>query len=194
MKKHNIIVISFSIILTLASFIYGYRTMKNRDQMGSKDIPIAEEEKDSSGLEILKEDIRITPNTFIEKSIFYGDCNHNITQLNNVDDTIINMNESEYKKHMKENYPNIKVIDFSAERIILHEQRNHMCPNHYIIGESDGKIAIYRIDENGERYLDKVFDDYPISLLKKIDQEKLMEGIVVDSEEELSNVLENFIS
>ena len=42
--------------------------------------------------------------------------------------------------------------------------------------------------------LDKVFDDYPISLLKEIDQKKLKEGIRVDSLEELSDVLENFIS
>ena len=61
------------------------------------------------------------------------------------------------------------------------------------MGEADNKVAIYKIDENGERYVYKIFDDYPIALLKSR-PEKLQEGIVVDSEEELSDVLENFIS
>ncbi len=104
------------------------------------------------------------------------------------------MTEKQYRKYMKENYPNIKIISFSPREIVLREERNHLCPNHYIIGQADGKIAIYRIDEKGEKYLDKVFNDYPISLLKEVDQERLKDGIIVDSEEELSDVLENFIS
>ncbi|MFA7412600.1 MAG: BofC C-terminal domain-containing protein, partial [Tissierellaceae bacterium] len=72
--------------------------------------------------------------------------------------------------------------------------KNHLCENHYVIGEKDGNIAIYRIDENGERKLETFFPDYPISLLMEIDQNKLIEGIVIDSQEELSDVLENFIS
>ena len=104
------------------------------------------------------------------------------------------MTEEEFNNYIEENFPNVKIISFSIDEIKLEEERNHLCPNHYIIGVSNGKIAIYSIDENGERVLNKVFEDYPISLLKKIDQDKLIEGIVVDSEEELSNVLENFIS
>ena len=104
------------------------------------------------------------------------------------------MTEKQYREYIKENYPNIKIISFSISEIVLREERDHLCENHYIIGQSDGKIAIYGIDENGERFLNKIFNDYSISLLKKIDQEKLTKGIVVDSEEELSDVLENFIS
>nr|WP_272878533.1 BofC C-terminal domain-containing protein [Clostridium sp. Cult3] len=95
---------------------------------------------------------------------------------------------------MGENYSNIKILSFSVKEIVLREERNHLCPNHYIIGESDGKIAIYGIDERGEKYLNRVFKDYSISLLKEVDQLRLKAGIVVDSEEELSDVLENFIS
>ena len=41
--------------------------------------------------------------------------------------------------------------------------------------------------------MDTIFEDYPF-LVDEIDQEKLIEGIRVDSEEELSEILENFIS
>lgn len=145
-------------------------------------------------LPIIQEVERITPNTFIEIRVHYSQCNHNIIKLNEKDNNIVNMTEEEYKAYLKENYPNVRLISFSSREIRLEENRNHLCPNHYIIGEHDGKVAIFKIDENGEKYLDKVFIDYPLSLLKEIDQEKLRDGIIVDTEEELSDVLENFIS
>lgn len=104
------------------------------------------------------------------------------------------MTEKEYKDYMNKNYPSVDIVSFSVENIVLREERNYLCPNHYIIGESDGKIAIFKIGDNGEKILSKVYKDYPLSLLKEIDQKKLKEGIVIDSEEELSDVLENFIS
>lgn len=95
---------------------------------------------------------------------------------------------------MKKNHSDMRIISFSVANIVLGESRDTLCPNHYIIGESEGKIAVYRISDTGEKILFKIFKDYSLSLLKEIDQEKLKKGIVVDTEEEISDVLENFIS
>ncbi len=194
MRKYNaILIILFCGILFCVSFICGYK-MISRTNRGL----ILEGNNNSNEkrreLEILGEEERISPNTFVEKRIYYKQCEHSITKLDNVNEEIINMTEVQFREYIKENYPNIKILSFSPKKIVLREERNHLCPNHYIIGEFDGKIAIYRINEEGGKYLDKVFKDYPISLLKEIDQEKLKNGIIVDSEEELSDVLENFIS
>src|SRR5699024_2519688 len=127
-------------------------------------------------LEIVKDTEVISPNTFIEKKILYEKCNHTITETELADKELINKSEEEFRKYMQENYQNIKITTFSTQRILLKEERNHLCTNHYVIGESDGKIAIFKIDESGERVLNKVFKDCPINLLKNIDQEKLKEG------------------
>ena len=154
----------------------------------------AEENPHIDEIEIVQEEDRISPNTVIEVEINYKECNHTITKIAELDDIIINMTEEQYREYLKENFPNVKILSFSSKEIRLVEERNHLCPNHYIIGEADSKVAIYKLDENGERYVYKIFNDYPISLLKEVDQKKLKEGIVVNSEEELSDVLENFIS
>ncbi|NLY66090.1 MAG: hypothetical protein GX069_00860 [Tissierellia bacterium] len=193
MKRYiGIYIFIFCFILFLTSFGIGYYLTSIRNGRN-----LAIENTEISGiedLEIIQEVERITPNTFIEIRIHYKKCNHNITKLNEKDNNIVNMTEEEYKAYLRENYPNVKLIKFSSKEILLEEERNHLCPNHYIIGEHEGKVAVFKIDDNGQMYLDKVFADYPITLLKKIDQEKLREGIIVDSEEELSDVLENFIS
>lgn len=198
MKKYNIILIFlFCGILFFASFLYGYKLIANRANKKPMLIGNDREEDiidEQLELEIIREEERISPNTFVEKKIYYKKCKHSITNLENAKEETINMTEKQYRRYMEENYPNIKILSFSPKEIVLREERNHLCSNHYIIGQVDGKIAIYRIDERGEKYLDKVFKDYPISLLKEVDQERLKDGIVVDSEEELSDVLENFIS
>lgn len=192
MRKRNIVLIFlFCTSLFFISFIFGYRLMSRK---ANEDNLISHDEEDLLDLEILKEEERISPNVYIEKKIYYKPCNHKITIINEIDENIINMTEKEYREYMEENYPNVRIIHFTTSRIVLREDRDYLCTNHYIIGEADGKVAIYRIDENGMEVLDKVFDDYPISLLKEIDQKKLKEGIRVDSLEELSDVLENFIS
>lgn len=197
MKRQTVLIILFAGVLFLLSFTIGYKVMNYR--VSQKQLTIEENhgKKDNNGnldLEILKEEETISPNTSMVIKTYYSSCNHNITKLKSADDEIINMTEKQFVQYIKNNYPNIKLISFSIKEIVLREERNHLCPNHYIIGVSDGYIAIYGIDEDGSKYLDKVFRDYPISLLKEVDQEKLINGIVVDSEEELSDVLENFIS
>lgn len=197
--KRRYIFLVFIVCLTmfLISFYYGYHFTgkKISKRPDVRDEWIVENSKDKSdGLEIVKEDVRISPNTIIEKNIYYTQCNHTLKDKCKADGKIINMTEKEYKDYMNKNYPDVEVISFSIQNIFLREERNYLCPNHYIIGESDGKIAIFKIGDNGEKILNKVYKDYPLSLLKEIDQKKLREGIVIDSEEELSNVLENFIS
>lgn len=198
MKKDKIIpIFFFSLTLFLVSFILGYQLMgkkinpqNNISQINQDKINV----HDNSNLEILKEDTVITPNTFIEERIHYTECDHIITKVTLVVNELVNMSKKEYVKYLEENYPSNKLIAFSSSKITLGTTKNHLCENHYIVGEENGLIAIFRIGENGEKVLDKVFTDYPISLLMEVDQQKIIEGIVVDSEDELSEILENFIS
>lgn len=198
MRRDKFVPIFFlSLILFFTSFILGYQLMRNelepKDRISELDTENNQKD-DYSDLEILKEDNRISPNTFIEERVHYRTCDHVITKVKKVEDEFVNMTREEFEKYIEDNYTNQRVISFSTTKITLGINKNHLCENHYVVGEEDGKIAIFKIDENGNKVLDKVFDDYPISLLMEVDQERLIEGIVVDSEEELSNVLENFIS
>ena len=191
LKKNNgLLIFTVCFVLFLASFIFGYIMMER----AVEEPKIAEKNTHVDDMEIVQQEDRISPNTVIEVKINYKECDHSMTKIVELDDIIINMTEEQYRKYMEENFPNVRILSFSSKEIRLSEERNHLCPNHYIIGEADSKVAIYKIDENGEKYVYKIFDEYPISLLKELDQEKLKEGIVVDSEEELSDVLENFIS
>ncbi len=136
----------------------------------------------------------IGPNTIIEYRTYYTECKHEIIETSNPEKHIINMTKESFEGFIKSNHPKWDVEDFSHEKIIILIEKNHLCQNHYVIGEKNGKIAVFRIDENVERVLDQIYNDAPISLLKEIDQEKIIKGIVTDSKEELSDKLEDYIS
>lgn len=136
----------------------------------------------------------IGPNTIIEHKILYSECNHEIIETLAPEANTINMTKDRFEAFVRNNHPKWKVEHFSNKNIIIFIEKNHLCQNHYVIGEKDGKIAVFRIDENGYKVLDKVYNDAPISLLKDIDQEKIKKGIVTDNKEELTDILENYIS
>lgn len=137
---------------------------------------------------------QIGPNTIIEYITYYTECNHETVVTSEPEKHMVNMAKESFEEFIKNNHPKWIVEEFSHDKVVVLIVKNHLCQNHYVIGEKDGKIAVFKIDVNGEKVIDRVYNDAPISLLKEIDQEKLIKGIITDSKEELSEVLENYIS
>ncbi|NLY46484.1 MAG: hypothetical protein GX053_10955 [Tissierella sp.] len=193
MKRNRFMAIfGFCIVFFIMSFYLGYQLMNL--SIEDKDIAEHQNHTGDEDIEIVREENRISPNTFIEERIHYKDCGHLISNSELAQNEVVNLTRDEYEDYLNTTYPNLRLVSFSNVRVVVFGERNHLCQEHFIIGEHNGYIAIFNIDENGGRVLYKSFTDYPISLLIDIDQEKLKEGIVVNSEEELSEILENFIS
>lgn len=194
--KKKVYVIGTAVLLFFISFGMGYLFMesmiKNQNHLISQQEDI--DQNNIEDIQIVKEENRITPNTFIEERIHYKECGHLVSNVYLAKENYVNMTKEEFSEYIYNNSPELSVISFSNVKIVLWGEKHHLCKDHYIIGVENGKIAIYNIDDQGERVLEKIFEDYPIDLLREVDQERLLEGIVIDSKEELSDILENYIS
>lgn len=193
-RKRIYIILSAVVVFSISVGI-GYLIMEsssNRD-ISNKNISDNDIEKNTPDIEITGAENIITPNTFIEERTYYKECGHLDSEVYLADDDIVNMTRDEYETYLYDN-SNYRLISFTNTKITIWGERNHLCTNHYIIGEEDGKIAIFTIDENGERVLERIFEDYHINVLQQLDREKIIKGIIVDSQDELSEILENFIS
>ncbi|TJX16122.1 hypothetical protein E9840_00080 [Tissierella creatinini] len=186
------IIIIFSSVLFVLSFVFGYFIMDGKFKEQNR--LVAEKQNDGTDMEILREENRITPNTFVEERIHYKECGHLVSKVSLADDEYVNMTKDDLNEFLFANKANLQLISFSNVKVVLWGEKNHLCQDHYVIGEEGGSIAIFTIDENGQRLLNKQFPEYPINVLMEVDQAKLIEGIIVDSEEELSDILENYIS
>ena len=191
-RSKFMIIFSFCIVFFIMSFYLGYQLM----DLSIENKQVVEEQNynDSEGIEIVREENRISPNTIVEERINYMECGHIISSSELAQNDIVNLTRSEYEEYLKSTNTNLRLVSFSNQKIVVFDERDHLCQEHFIIGEQNSNIAIFNIDENGDKVLYKSFTDYPISILIDIDQDKLKEGIRVDSEEELSEILENFIS
>lgn len=195
MKKSSIIIIFIScLVLFLSSFFYGYYFTGNKISKKPDFNNTESNGINGNEVEIIKEEIRVSPNTSFKLETYYAKCGHTIKDEIEFDNGVINMSKNDFNNYIKEKYQDLKLVSFSFDEVVLRKIKNTLCQNHYIISEFEGNIAVYKIDQMGEKVLYKKLEDYPLSLLKEIDQEKLKKGIIVDSEEELSDVLENFIS
>ncbi len=203
MKKRHIISISIiCVVLMILGFFYGYK-FAYRVGKKPKDIAPYNDTEGNMGnyenldndMPIIKSDNRyISPNTTIEYIIYYLQCGHHEKKVGKATSDMINMNEDMFKSFIQRHNPSWRVTSFSHEKVVIEIDKDQLCKNHYVIGVKDGKIAIFKIDDNGERVLHSILQNAPISMLKTIDQERLKKGIVVNSKEDISNILENFIS
>jgi hypothetical protein len=64
------------------------------------------------------------------------------------------------------------------------------CQNSYLVCEKDGYVAVYRGHNRDNAVLIQRYTDMPVSRLPQDVQQRLREGILVQSEQELARVLE----
>ena len=195
-NKRNKYIFALSFVLFVASFAIGYFIMDRNIKNETNRLTAHEQNQEeiSPDIEIVKEENRISPNTFIETRIHYKECGHLVSNAALASEEYVNLTKDELIEYLYANSPDLRLISFSTVKVVLWGEKNHLCKDHFVIGEEDGKIAIFKIGDDGERILDKVFVEYPINVLLGLDQEKLKEGIVVDTQDQLSDILEDYIS
>ena len=97
------------------------------------------------------------------------------------------------REQISDIYKNWEIIRFSSERVIMRTVIVGMSTEVYLIGESEGKIAVYLDDpEKGPILKEKT--DIPISVLPEEEIEKIIAGIQVIGEESLVKILSDYSS
>jgi len=135
----------------------------------------------------------ITKDTIIIYKILYTQCQNTIEEREPAKLELIGLNEKGFEEYVNKNLTNTEIQSFSKEQIILEKRENRVCPNHYLISVNNGYIVIYQYDEDGVKQLvDQT--GIPITILPIVDQEKLQRGILVESLEDVNELLEDYSS
>ena len=132
---------------------------------------------------------KISPNCKIIERTFYKKCGHEIEENWIVKKSWVNLSEDELEDILEDE----EIEKFSSNEIILYKKEDKICPEHYIIGEANGLINIYKLNEDGEAELYEVTNIY-LEYLPEEEKQKLKETVEVKGREELNSVLENLAS
>ena len=201
MKKVWIIGLIIAIIIIgiiLGIFIYNKNANNNKQSSIVKnEINIVSEkvtdecteeyQNSEKEIETDSQEEKISPNCLLTLKKYYEECNHTINEYVDIPQDLVNGTEED----LKNEYPYWQVEKYSSNDIILYKEFNSNCGQHFVLREDNGKITVYKINENNE---EKVYENTLISVeyLSETDKIKISEGIRVNGIEELNQLLEDF--
>ena len=191
------------ILVILIGIVVGRLIYNNNEKLANKnniiqnEINIASEKVTDDCIEEYQEvqeevvansqEEKISPNCLLILKKYYDECNHTINEYVDVPQDLVNGTEEDLKKE----YPYWQVEKYSSNEIILYKEFNSNCGQHFVLKEDEGKITVYKINENNE---EEIYEKTEISVeyLSETDKGKISEGIKVNGIEELNQLLEDF--
>lgn len=197
MRKGWIITIIIATIILFAIGviigIYAYQKDKVHDSnMISRQLAEQEQSQteNSIGNDVVSTsvaEVKLSPNcTIVEKQYFKG-CDHIIKNIKEIPEEWTNMTEEEIKAQ----YPDWTLESFSNNQIIVSQEKEGYCGQHYVVREHEGVLAIYTLDENGVETW-KEDTEIATMYLTEEDLEKVKEGIKAIGDDQLHTILEDF--
>ena len=118
---------------------------------------------------------------------YYKECGHYSLLYSQIPVEFINMSREDIEK----NYPNWNIEEFNRDKLILSQNIEGFCDEHYVIMSDNNIIEVYKQKEKDNMEL---YKETGISLeyLSKEDIERLKNGIYIYGNEKLNSTLEDF--
>ena len=203
MKRNWIIILIIAIILIgiiVGILIYKNGNKKSSNIVQNKINQVSEKVTDecteewSKLNETAKKDIetnsseeKISPNCLITIKKYYKGCGHTTNEYLDISKELVNKT----KEDLQKKYEGYEIQEFSSTGVTLYKEYDEECGEHYVVREDNGKITIYRINENKE---EELYEKTEISIdyLTETDKMNIKNGINVNGKEKLNQLIEDF--
>lgn len=133
------------------------------------------------------EEEKISPNCKITLIKYYKGCKDKINDYISVPKELVNCTE----KQLQGKYNDWEIKEFSSNQITLYKEFEGECGEHYLLKDKDGKIYIYKINENGKQE-EYEKTDVATDYLPEKDKSAIKEGLKVNGKEKLNELIESF--
>ncbi len=137
----------------------------------------------------LEKDQRINPSTKIVYEYYYPE--DEVTEV--YEDSPPYFLIDYTLEDLKRIYSNWTIASFSSKEVVMKKNISGPSNQRYIIGETDGYVAVFYDIDNGERLLKEVTEK-PVSALSETERNKISEGIRVTGNDRLIRALEDYTS
>lgn len=203
MKRNWIIILIIAIILIgiiVGILIYKNGNKKSSNIVENKINQVSEKVTDecteewSKLNETAKKDIetnsseeKISPNCLITIKKYYKGCGHTTNEYLDISKELVNKT----KEDLQKKYEGYEIQEISSTGVTLYKEYDGECGEHYVVREDNGKISIYRINENKE---EELYEKTEISIdyLTETDKMNIKNGINVNGKEKLNQLIEDF--
>lgn len=192
MKKSYMWIIIGICAIVVLGIIVGIFVSKNstKDEQKVETKLVSTEQNIQNGIELISTsyaEVKASPNCLFEVKTYYKGCKHTTTKRENIPEELVNKTEIE----MQDRYKDYKIEEFTANNIVLYQEKEGICDEHYLLKENNGYIAIYKIDNAGKEIL-KENTQIVTTYLPETDKQNLKNGIKIIGKENLSLTLEDY--
>ncbi len=192
MKKSYMWIIIGICAIVVLGIIVGIFVSKNstKDEQKVETKLVSTEQNIQNGIELISTsyaEVKASPNCLFEFKTYYKGCKHTTTKRENIPEELVNKTKIE----MQDRYKDYKIEEFTANNIVLYQEKEGICEEHYLLKENNGYIAIYKIDNAGKEIL-KENTQIVTTYLPETDKQNLKNGIKIIGRENLSLTLEDY--
>ena len=192
MKKSYMWIIIGICAIVVLGIIVGIFVSKNstKDEQKVETKLVSTEQNIQNGIELISTsyaEVKASPNCLFEFKTYYKGCKHTTTKRENIPEELVNKTEIE----MQDRYKDYKIEEFTENNIVLYQEKEGICDEHYLLKENNGYIAIYKIDNAGKEIL-KENTQIVTTYLPETDKQNLKNGIKIIGKENLSLTLEDY--
>lgn len=130
---------------------------------------------------------KTSPNCSLTTKIYYQKCGHTKSEYTNLPSSFVNLT----KKEIQEKYQEYEIEDFATNAIILYQEKEGDCGEHYMVKDKEGMVTIYQVLEDGS---EKEIETTGITTeyLPETDKINMKNGIQVNGKQNLNQLIEDF--
>ena len=130
---------------------------------------------------------KISPYCSFTIKTYYEECGHIKNEYLELPEELVNCT----KEEVEDKYKDYTVEKFASNEIVLYQEKNGECGEHYIVKDTDGKVTIYVKTKEGK---EEVVEETDISTdyLTETDKINMKNGIEVNGKQELNQLIEDF--
>lgn len=130
---------------------------------------------------------KTSPNCSLTTKTYYKNCGHTKSEYANLPQDLVNLTENE----IQEKYSEYEIESFASNEVILYQEKEGECGEHYMVKDKEGMVTIYQILEDGSQ---KELETTGISTeyLPETDKINMQNGIQVNGKQKLNQLIEDF--
>ena len=148
---------------------------------------ILENSSSNEVLEAASTEEKVSPNAEFAMKKYYNQCGHFKFEYAELPEELVNLT----KEEVEEFYDDCEVEEFSSRRVVLSQEINSLCNEHFIIKLGEKYVQVFHLEPDGNLVLYET-TDISKEYLTEEDIKKLEEGFYVFGEGKLNSVLEDF--
>lgn len=138
-------------------------------------------------LETIQEEEKISFDAEFALKKYYDECGHFTFQYAELPQEIVNLS----RQDVEETYSDWQIEEFSSDSLVLSQEINSICDEHYLVKMGEHNIEIYQVGNGGSLSLYRE-TDISKEYLTAEDISSLESGILIYGTGKLNSVIEDF--